>query len=81
MAVFRSRKVFLYHIFYILYQLKFILTSIYGIWDLTSEINQRKTAKYTKHKSDVLVKAVRAKLTCTWEGGGLGRKTFKQRIS
>ena len=45
MAVFKSRKVLLYPIFPCLYLLSFIQTTIYGIWDLTPEINQIKNRK------------------------------------
>ena len=31
------------------------------------------------HKSDVLVKVVKAKLTSTWERDGVGGKTYKER--
>ena len=41
---------------------------------------QEKTEKYKRDKSDVLEKVLRAKLTSTWVGGGLGGKTYKQTI-
>ena len=44
-------------------------------WDL----DKKRTEKYKWDKSDVLKKVVRAKLTSTWEGGGIGgKKTYKQ---
>ena len=52
---FRSRKVLLYHIFPFLYPLSFILTLIYGIWDLTPAENKERITKYNRHKSDVLI--------------------------
>ena len=33
---------------------------------------------FKRHKSPILVKLVRAKLTDTWEGGGIGGKKYKQ---
>ena len=38
---------------------------------------QEKTEKYKRDKSDVLEKVVRAKLTSTWEGGGMVGKNIK----
>ena len=35
---------------------------------------KKKTTKYKRHKNDVLKKVVRAKLTSTWEGRGVGGK-------
>ena len=44
-------------------------------WDL----DKKRTEKYKWDKSDVLKKVVRAKLTSTWEGGGIGgKKTYKK---
>ena len=64
MAVFKNRNLSLHSIFPSLYALSFILTSIYGIWDHTHKINQRKKKeKNMRHNNDVLVKVVRAKLT------------------
>ena len=36
--------------------------------------SKKKTEKYKRDKSDVLKKVLRAKLTSTWEGGGIGGK-------
>ena len=45
MAAFWSRKVLLYHIFHFSYPLTFILTTIYGIGDLTPGIRNIKGTK------------------------------------
>ena len=45
------------------------------MWDHSLNLNQREKQKNRKRdKSDVLKKVVRAKLTSTWEGGGVGGK-------
>ena len=38
---------------------------------------KKKTEKYKRDKNDVLKKVVRAKLTSTWEGGGVGGKNIQ----
>ena len=48
MTVFLSRKALLYNIFHFLYPLSLILTSIYGIWDLTPGMTQRKKLRNVK---------------------------------
>ena len=41
------------------------------------ELSLAKTEKYNRHRSDVLVKLVRAKLPGSWEGGGVGGKNIQ----
>ena len=41
---------------------------------------QEKTEKYKRDKSDVLEKVLRAKLTNTWEGGGIGGKKHTNKL-
>ena len=41
---------------------------------------QEKTEKYKRDKSDVLEKVLRAKLTSTWEGGGIGGKKHTNKL-
>ena len=42
-------------------------------------ISEKNTEKYKRDKSIVLIKVVRAKLTSTWEGAGVGgKKTYKK---
>ena len=68
----------LYNIFPPLYPFYFFLTAINEIWDLSSELNLRKkTVKYKRDKSDVLIQVVRAKLTSTWVWGALGVKKLQ----
>ena len=38
----------------------------------------KKKEKYRRYKSNVFVKVVRAKLTGTWEGGGIGGKKLTE---
>ena len=48
------------------------------MWDHSPNLNQREKQKNRKiDKSDALKKVVRAKLTGTWEGGGVGGKNIQ----
>ena len=53
----------LYYCFVLIYELLFKI--------IDENIIEKKETK-TSYKSDVFLKVVRAKLTCTWEGGGIG---------
>ena len=69
-------------IYFLLYSFQFFLTAINEIWDLSSELNLRKkTVKYKRDKSDVLIQVVRAKLTSTWVWGALGVKKTTNKLS
>ena len=80
MAEFKKRKMLLYDIFPCLHTLSSIITSINRIWDLKFEKDHRKREKNQIHKIYVLVKMVRAKLTRTWEGGGVRGKKHTNKL-
>ena len=42
--------------------------------------SKKKTGKYKRGKSNFLMKGVRAKLTSTWEGGGIGVKKHTNKL-